>query len=195
MAQPGGWEIRKSRTGYPLRLLCDSRFLTAKIAKDAKKTCMGSIVSRFTGVYLGVIAAARVYAQFAARLLGGDVDRAVFSVVFEQGRFVRNQVAAANHLLQLLKAMVQASDRAGHEISAAGAFREDLQGTLSDGGALTGDGKIAALVRFARAHGVDKNFSALGSRNRVLESGTAGVVFPVADHNQHPGHRLGFLAG
>ena len=117
-------------------------------------------------------------------LLGSDLNGAVPSIALELRWLVRNEIAPANDLLQILKASAQPSHRARNKRCAAGQFRQISQGVGTND-------FVLLLVKFLfRANRVDRNFAPLGARNRLFQSGFAGIIFAVADHHKNAGNRL-----
>src|SRR5579863_4413472 len=74
-----------------------------------------SIVVGRGGVYRGEVAFAGVDMQFVAVFFGGNVDGTILAVAFEESGFVGDEIAAADDLLQIGKASVEAVNRAGDE--------------------------------------------------------------------------------
>ena len=58
-------------------------------------------------VHGGEVAFARVHSQLVTVFFGGNVDGAILAVALEESRFVGNQIAAADDLLQVGETAVE----------------------------------------------------------------------------------------
>src|SRR5580658_9730272 len=135
----------------------------------------------------GKIPFAGVDAKLVTIFCGGDVDGPVLAIALEESGLISNEIAAAEHLLNVLKTALETVDRAWRKGGSAGKIGKSLQRVLAHQ-RLYGGGLYGWIRKgFPGADGVDGNFAMLGAGNRLFQSDTAGVVFTVADDHEHPG--------
>lgn len=136
----------------------------------------------------GEVSLARVDMQFVTIFFGGDIDRTILAIALEDGRFVGDKIAAADDLLEIVKAAAETMHGAWREGGAAGKVGQGFQSVFAH------QRTYDRVGHFTSTDGVDSNFAALGAIDCLFGGNAAGVVLSVADDDENSGDGLGFGA-
>lgn len=136
----------------------------------------------------GEISLARVDMQFVTVFFGGNIDRTILAIAMEEGGFVGDEVAAADDLLEIVKAAAQTMHGAWREGGSAGKIGQRFQSMFAH------QRTYNRVGHFTSTDGVDSDFAALGAIDCLFGGNAARVVASIADDDENSGDALAFGA-